>query len=192
MNKLLVHARLLMAGAFASTLVACGGSSVSNVALSGTITGLTTDGLLLSLNATSNTALAANTTSLTLPRVVPGESYSVAVSSQPAGLNCRIANATGVAGTVDITNVDVTCVPTHSLGGTMTVLPVGGLVLANGSDTVSTAAYSGSFVFPTKVGEGYAYGVTVLAQPAGLTCSVQYGAGIMGTADLASVNVTCS
>jgi hypothetical protein len=192
MKKLLVHARLLMASAFAIALVGCGGGSVSNVALNGTITGLTTDGLMLALNNTSNTSLAANTTAFALPRIAPGASYSIAVATQPPGLNCRVANAAGVAGTGDITNVQVTCVPTNSLGGTITGLIAGGLVLANGSDTVSPAVNSTSFVFPTKVGDGYAYGVTVLTQPAGLTCSLQNGAGIMGPADVASVSVTCS
>lgn len=192
MKKLLVHARLMIAGAFASALVACGGGSVSNVALNGTVTGLTTDGLVLVLNGASYAALAVNTTSFSLPRIVPGASYSIAVASQPAGLSCRVSNATGIAGTVDITNVEVTCVPTNSLGGTIAGLTAGGLVLANGSDTVSPAANSATFVFPAKIGDGYTYGVTVLTQPAGLTCSVQNGAGIMGAADVTSVNVTCS
>jgi hypothetical protein len=87
--------------------------------------------------------------------------------------------------------VQVTCVQNNSLGGSISGLTAAGLVLANGSDTVSPAANATTFTFPTRVGDGSAYGVTVLAQPAGLTCSVINGAAIMGAADVTSVQVNC-
>jgi hypothetical protein len=44
---------------------------------------------------------------------------------------------------------------------------------------------------PTKIGDGFAYGVTVLTQPAGLTCTVQNGVGKMGTTNVSNVAVNC-
>ena len=196
MKKRFTHYRLItvaaFAAAFAGVLAACGGSSSDNIALTGAITGLTVDGLVLSLNGTSNTTFAANANAVVLPRVVPGSSYSVTVVAQPPGLTCRVSNGTGVAGTNDIGNVNVACVPNYSLGGSITGLTVSGLVLTNGSDTVSPQANSTSFVFPTKVGNGFSYGVTIFAQPAGQNCTIQNGTGVMGSTDVTSVVVTCA
>ena len=196
MKKRFTHYRLLtvvaFAAAFAGALAACGGNSASNIALTGTITGLTADGLTLSLNGTSNTVQAANAAVVALPRVAPGSSYSVTVAAQPPGLTCRVSNGSGVAGNEDIGNVNVACVPNYSLGGSISGLTVSGLVLANGSDTVSPPANSTSFVFPTKVGDGFSYGVTILSQPAGQNCTIQNGTGFIGSTDATSVVVTCA
>lgn len=191
MKKICLRLGLLAAAASAIGLAACGGSSTTNINLGGSVTGLTADGLVLTDGITTVT-LSANTTTFSFPsRVNVGASYRVAVQTQPAGLTCSVANAAGVAGSSDIGNVQITCVQNYNLGGTITGLTGAGLVLANGSDTVSPLAGSGAFVFPTKVGNGFAYGVTVLTQPAGQTCTVVNGAGYMGTADVTSVQVNC-
>ena len=43
---------------------------------------------------------------------------------------------------------------TYTIGGTVTGLTAGGLVLADGSQTVSPASGATSFVFPTAVASG--------------------------------------
>lgn len=196
MKKRFTHYRLLtvavFAAAFAGALTACGGSSSSNLALTGAVTGLTADGLVLSLNGTSRTTIAANVGAFSLPRINPGSAYSVTIAAQPAGLTCRVTNGNGVAGSSDIGDVLVACVPNNSLSGSIVGLTTSGLVLANGNDTVSPPANSTSFVFPTKVGVGFAYGVTILAQPDSQTCTVQNGTGIMSSTEMtAAVEVTC-
>ena len=57
---------------------------------------------------------------------------------------------------------------------------------------MSPAAGALAFAFPTQVAEGGAYAVSVRTQPTGATCSVGNGTGTMSTADIASVQVTCS
>ena len=52
-------------------------------------------------------------------------------------------------------------VASYTLGGTIVGLTAGGLVLANGTDTVSPAQGATSFVFPTPVASGTVYVVTV-------------------------------
>ena len=184
--------RMLAAVLVAAALTACGGSTVSNISLGGSVSGLSVDGLVLS-DGLGSVSIAANATSFTFPsRVNVGYGYTVTVQTQPAGLTCSVANASGTTGTSDIATVQVTCVPNHSLGGSITGLTAGGLVLANGSDTVSPAANATSFVFPARIGENAAYGVTVLAQPAGQNCTVVNGSGYMGTADLTGVQVNCT
>lgn len=193
MKRLFLCVRMFLLIVVAGGLGACGGSSsASSVNLGGSITGLTVDNLVLT-DSVSSVTLAANASSFTFPvRIAAGAAYSVSVLTQPPGLTCRVTNASGVAGSDDVTNVQVACVPNNSLGGMIAGLHADGLVLANGSDTVGPiAAGSTTFVFPNKVGVGFAYGVTVLSQPTGLTCSVQNGVGTMGAADVTSVQVTC-
>src|SRR5271169_5768407 len=60
----------------------------------------------------------------------------------------------------------------HTLGGTISGLTRTGLVLANGANIVSVAANTTSFTLPTPVAYADGYGVTVAAQPAGLSCMV--------------------
>lgn len=185
---------LAAASALALALAGCGGSSATNLSLGGTVTGLNTGNLVLA-NGTSTVNLASNdgsAYSFAFPaRIAFGAVYNVIVQSQPATLTCTIANGSGVSGTTDITNVAVTCVANNNLGGTVTGLATSGLVLANGSDTVTVPANSTSFVFPRRVGDGAAYGVTILTQPTGQTCTVANGVGLMGTADVTSVQVNC-
>lgn len=184
------HLRLLAASIMTIALAACGGgSSSNNISIGGKVTGLTGD-LMLSNNLSNNINLSAGTPSYAFSnRIQPGESYSVTVQKAPDGLTCTVANASGIAGTSDINNIDVSCVSNHSLGGTISGLTASGLVLANGSDTVSVAANSTSFTFSRHVGENASYGITILTQPNGQTCTVNNGTGFMGTADITPASI---
>ena len=185
--------RLIAACTVLTVFAGCGGSSTTtSISLSGTITGLTDVGLVLS-NGTSSVALSANSTSFFLPtRVLIGSAYSVVPTALPATLTCTVNKGIGIAPSGDITDIQVACVPRHSLGGTITGLTTDGLTLANGSDTVAVARSAQSFTFPTQVGQGFSYGVTILKQPVPQTCSVvANNSGIMGMADINNVQVAC-
>ncbi|MEP7042913.1 MAG: choice-of-anchor Q domain-containing protein [Dokdonella sp.] len=82
----------------------------------------------------------------------------------------------------------------YSIGGTVSGLLGGGLVLQqSGGDDLAIAA-DGSFTFTTSVPDAGAYTVTVLAQPSdpAQTCVVTNGSGIVAGADVSDVAVTCS
>jgi len=159
----------------------------------GGVTGLSVAGLVLA-NGTDTVAVAASATSFTLPgAVAQGGSYAITVQTQPNGEQCSVSNATGSINSANVTNVAVACAAVaHSLGGTISGLPSSGLVLSNGTDIASPTAGALSFTFATPIAEGGAYAVAVQTQPSGATCSVGSGSGTMGTADTASVQVTCS
>ena len=184
-------ARLLAALALAAGLAACGGYSAVN--LGGNVYGLTTNGLVLA-NGTNTVTVPANATSYTFPAQIGNyASYSVTVQTQPERLTCAVTNSTGTASGVDITYVNVTCTPnTYTLGGTVTGLVGSGLRLTNGSDIVDVPAGSTTFTFPTKVADGAVYGVAVLVQPAGQTCTVTEGTAKMGAGNVTSVKVSCT
>ena len=184
-------ARLLAAVALLAGLAACGG--YSSISIGGNVIGLTTDGLVLA-NGTNTVTVPANATSYTFPQQIGNyAAYSVSIQTQPARLTCVVGNNVGTASGVDINWINVTCAPnTFTLGGTVTGLTGAGLRLTNGSDTVDVAAGATTFTFPTKVPDGSVYGVAVLQQPSGQTCTVTNGTATMGPADVATVQVTCS
>jgi putative esterase len=61
----------------------------------------------------------------------------------------------------------------------------------NGKDNLSVSA-NGSFTFATPLAAGAAYGVTVLTNPAGQSCTVSSGSGTVGSANVTSVAVSCA
>jgi hypothetical protein len=77
--------------------------------LSGNITGLTTDGLVL-VNGFDTLAVPANTSAFVLPRVNGGDNYNVRVQTQPAGKICTIINGSGTFAEAPVSNVQVNCI----------------------------------------------------------------------------------
>jgi len=63
----------------------------------------------------------------------------------------------------------------------------------NGGDTTTLVA-NGSFHFPTLVGTGASYSVTVLTQPVGQTCTVGNPSGTVDASDddVTDVTLTCA
>ena len=82
-------------------------------------------------------------------------------------------------------------VTSYTVGGTISGLTAGGLVLADGSQTISPASNATSFTFPTAVAVGASYSVAVQTQPSGETCSVSNGSGTVGSSNVTSVSVSC-
>ncbi|MFC3111118.1 hypothetical protein ACFQAT_13075 [Undibacterium arcticum] len=193
MNKNPLKTRLLPAlSLLALTVIlsACGG--YTTVDLGGSASGVTRDGLVL-VNAGKTVAVPVNATSYTFPEKIDiGSQYNVSIQAQPGSLTCALSNTSGTASGQPISNVNVACTTnTHTLGGTVSGLTTTGLALTNGSDTVTIAAGQTSFVFSGKVADGTVYGVAILTQPAGQTCSVQNGTAVMGSADVTNVAVSC-
>jgi hypothetical protein len=184
-------------GAIAASLLAlaaCHGSgSDVPLTLSGTVSGLTTSGLTLTTLGV-NLAVSSGATSFTFGAVLSdGVVYDVTVPIQPSGQLCTVTNGTGTATTANISNVVVTCSDrTFNIGGTISGLSVSGLVLANGSDTLSVPAGASSFTMPTGVAYGSSYALTVAKQPSGLTCDVTNGTGTMAAAAVTNIAVKCT
>jgi hypothetical protein len=200
-----LHWKHALALASVMLLSACGGSGSTTLMgtngslaatthqVSGTVSGLSASGMVLSINGTPLT-VAANATTFTFPGgITVGTSYAVTVSAQPTGQTCTVNNGTGTIGTANVANLVVTCAENaYTVGGSISGLTAGGLVLAFGSDSVTVASGATTFTLPTPVAYGSSYAVTVQSQPTGETCSVTGGDGTMGTANVANVVVACA
>jgi hypothetical protein len=82
--------------------------------------------------------------------------------------------------------------PTYTIGGTVSDLDAGqSVVLQNNSGDDLIVSANGAFTFTTSVANGAAYAVTVFTQPAGETCTVTNGSGVVGGANVTNIVVAC-
>ncbi len=162
--------------------------------LGGTISGLGNNAGLTLTNGSDALAVAAGSTSFTMPTPVAfGSRYSVAVQTAPAGLTCTVSNASGTMPAGNVASLVIACSDqSYTVGGTIGGLISSGMVLANGSDTLAVNSGASSFTMPTAVAYTSAYAVTVQMQPTGLTCSVSNGTGTMSSAAVTNIAITCS
>ncbi|MEC5162421.1 MULTISPECIES: hypothetical protein [unclassified Janthinobacterium] len=192
----LSYPRTLAALTIVLSLSACGGKESFQV--NGTLSGVSDNDLVLTNNG-DTVAPKKDDTSFTFPKQIDyGTAYNI-TANQPAHMNCSVAGGSGSAGHFTSITATVVCTrQTRLLGGSVTGLKVGNTVkLANGKiETITvtgTAAASVAFQFAV-VADGTPYSVVVVPpQPnaPNQTCSVANGAGVMGTAAVSNVLVTC-
>lgn len=190
-------------------LVACGGGT-SSYTIGGTVIGLEFPGLILSNNTTEDLTIkesgrdaagaVKNVPYQFAKQVDYGDPYSVTIKKQPDHQNCVPAGGTAdTAGRLSVIQAVISCERVkNTVGGKIIGLAADGLVLNNGSVSTgkivmdaTTKTYPTAFVFGELVVYGQTYGVTVLEQPAGQTCTVKNGAGVMTDDAVTAIEVTC-
>lgn len=163
------------------------------VTIGGRITGLTGTGLVLQNNGTADLAVQPGATSysFTVPR---DAAYTISVKTQPTAPNqtCTLVNAGGTTTTVDVTNIDLTCVTDlFPVGGTVTGLTGSGLVLHN-SDGTDLPVVAGATSYNFNLPSGSAYSLTVLSQPVNPSqvCTLVNASGTVSTS-VTNAHLTC-
>jgi hypothetical protein len=165
--------------------------------IGGNVTGLKGSGLTLQDNAGDDLLVTGDGAFAFPTPVASGEPFKVTVKAQPntPSQTCVVTQAEGTVGSAKIADVAVVCTTNKfTVGGTVSGLLGTGLkVLVNGVETVPVAA-NGTFTFPTAIPSGTAYTVSVSSQPTGPTqvCSVAGGTGVVGSANVTSVALSCS
>lgn len=190
-------------------LTACGGGSdKAEFTVAGTIGGLVYPDLALTTNGmkidVAPPAKAGDTVTFAFPNKLEyGDEYDVDIDRQPRHQTCDFAGTftndridKDTAGRLARINVIVNCtINSFAIGGKITGLTVDGLQLANGSTTgILTLTKSDTafdYQMPVAVPYNVSYGVTVVKQPDGLTCTVANPTGVMGDAAVTNINVTC-
>ena len=183
--------RIVATSVAVASLVGCGGTDGSHF-ISGTLTGLTTSGLVLA-NGSDTIALSSGATIFRLPtKVASGTAYSVTVKEQPTNRDqvCNVSNGSGYVIGNDITTVIVSCRATQ--WNVSTFAGTGVFGSANGS------ANSASFGNPLGVAVDGA-GVVYVADSSNNrirkiavdgTVSTLAGSGASGSADDSGTNAT--
>jgi len=164
-------------------------------AIGGTLAGLAAGSqLVLQNNGQDALTLSADGSFTFATPVAHNGGYAVTIAQQPAGQVCSVAGGAGAGVTAAVTNIAVVCATTRfTVGGKVSGLAGGQSVVLhnNGADTLTLSA-NGTFSFPTPVPYNGSYLVTVSAQPADQTCTVNGHQGSAVIADIASVDVVCA
>lgn len=184
------------------------GADVTNVAVTcvtdtytigGSVSGLAAgNSVVLTNNGGDTLTVPANGSFTFATPLDDGETYAVAVATQPTLPNqiCTVATGSGTLAGANVTSVAVTCVTqTYEVGGTVAGLAPGNTVTLtnNGGDAIVVGA-NGSFVFATALDDGSSYAVAVSEQPSDpdQTCVISAGSGTLAGADVTSVVVNCA
>lgn len=196
-------AGIISAGNVVNIGVACTENPQASYTLGGTVSGLA--GALQLRNNSSDVVMVSANGAFTFPSALFDKAAFQVVlgNTQPDGQTCTVAHAAGTIQKANVASVQVTCVTdsvpvsvpsaqTYTVGGRLSGLNSGILVLANGPQSLSLTS-NGAFAFPNPVSTGSAYAVTVAIQPAGLTCTVANGTGqVAPNANVTDVSVTCA
>lgn len=184
---------ILAAGLVA--LSGCGGGGNSpRYTLGGSVKGLNPgEEVALIDGAGRSVTVSANGTFSFPVALASGSSYAVEVSTQPTGQTCDVVGGSGTIGSLDVSNVTVSCANNfYSVGGTMTgTNGVPGIVLANGTDTLAIPPNTTSFSMPARVENGTTYNVIVQTSPLAVKCSVANGTGKVNAANVTNISVSC-
>lgn len=176
------------------------GGSTGPFTIGGTVVGLTGTGLVLQNNGaddlTITPATGGGSVSFTFKTAIANAgAYKVTVKTQPSSpaQTCSVSAGSGNA-LANVTNVQVTCGNTFTIGGNVSGLVGSGLVLQdNGKDNLTiTGTANVSFTFATPLASGATYAVTILTQPSnpGQTCTVANGTGT-ATSNITNVQIIC-
>lgn len=182
--------------ACALSLSACGGGD-GDVYVGGTALGVTKPGLVLTNNGGDDLAVNESGRFFFPTRVETDSGYEVKVKAVPPNVdgteNCKVSNGSGKA-VFTIDTVVVSCkIRTHALSGNIVGLGgATGLVLVNGTDQYIVPSGADQAFNMAPVTEDLAYGVTILHQPKGRTCTVENASGIMRETDIGNVVVRCA
>jgi uncharacterized protein (UPF0548 family) len=103
--------------------------------------------------------------------------------------NCFLAAAFAVM----LVSCGGSSTPTFSIGGTVSGLTSGSLVLKNSNgDDLTVSANSTSFTFAIASASGAAYAAAIATQPSDLVCSVKNGVGTIANTNVTNVEVACA
>jgi len=202
-----VFFEVLLTSILALTIAGCGGGGDSSgsdssttttvkYSISGTVSGLTGSGLVLQNNGGNDLTISGDGDFTFSTEVTDGKSYSVSVASQPGSptQTCTVTNASGTVSGADVSDVQVTCIDSYTISGTVSGLDGTGLELQNNSGDNLTIESNGTFTFSTGVIDVGSYSVSVYANPTSLsqTCSVTNGSGTVSSANVTDVSISCT
>jgi hypothetical protein len=188
MKSLTLRASLALACAL--SLAGCGGGGGS-LQLAGSVFGLNRDGLVLQNGSEKLSVPNGSTVFAFIGLLSNDQDYDVTVANPPDSAACTVTGGKGRTSTFSISSVIVSCVTdSYDIGGKVSgLIGATGLVLNNGADrqeitadghfTMTRLAADGTTYVSGKVAVGSPYGVTVLTQPQGKTCTVANGVGTM-------------
>lgn len=162
----------------------------------GTVSGLAGSGLVLRNNGGDDLAIGADGDFQFPTPVLDLESYAVTVQTQPGNPSqfCAVQDGEGQVGGGPVLDVSIVCQTlSYSIGGTVSGLSGGSLVLRNNGGDDLTMTGDGPFIFETALLDLSSYDVTVHSQPSepSQVCTVENGQGVLSGASVTDIEVAC-
>lgn len=195
-------ARLALVLVASLTLASCGGGGKATYPITVTVRGLDESGLVLSTNGMDLAFTPVNPVAditKTFPSEIEyGQTYavvpkgqvinsdgSITAGAQPEHQTCSPSTSypynflsSGTAGQLAKIQIYYDCVANaYTLGGSVTGLTADGLTLTDGSNGPVTVAANATSFAMASVPYNQSYGVSILAQPTGQTCTLTGGNG---------------
>lgn len=180
--------------------VTCSGASFS---VGGTVTGLA-GSVTLQNNGVDNLILGADGPFLFSTALAHGAAYDVTVLSQPTGQLCSVSGGDNADGTGNINNANVNSITVSCTNSNYPVnVSIAGLanaesvtLLNNGGDALTVTGdgsdpMPGAFAVSIPHNSAYNIAVQSGSEPAGKSCTVSSGTGIINAAS-PTITVTCS
>ena len=163
--------------------------AVESYTIGGNVSGLT-GSLVLQNNGADDLTLTSDGAFTFVTDIDAGSDYAVTVLTQSAGQTCTVSMGMGIA-TAAVSSVVINCViATYSIGGMLTGLSGGNVVLQNNGGDNLTLTSDGAFTFATNINAGEKFEVTVLSTTTDQHCTVTNGIGTIAMTT-SSVDVTC-
>ena len=173
------------------------GPTLPSHTVGGLVLGLAGTGLVLQDDGVDDLQIASNGKFVFSMPLQEGVPYQATVKTSPVNplQTCTVTSGGGVVGPSDVSSISIKCAtnPSFTIGGTVSGLTGAGLKLQDNASDDLVVAKSGNFVFAHGLQGSLGYRVTVSAQPSGQSCAITAGGeGIVGTATISSVVVTCA
>lgn len=163
--------------------------------IGGTVSGLAGSGLKLQNNGGDDLAVTANGSYTFNTSLLDGSAYSVMVQTQPTNPPqvCTVSNAGGTLSGTNVSNVDIDCVTTYTIGGMVSGLTGSEMVLQNNAGDDLAIDANGSFIFSSRITDASSYAVTISTPPTRplQNCIITGGNGIVSSADITDVDIAC-
>jgi hypothetical protein len=162
--------------------------------VSGKVSGLEGTGLVLQNNGGDDLPVNVNGDFAFAIPLANTASYNVTTLKNPTNKSqtCTVTNGSGKIAAADA-SVTVTCVTNKfTVGGTISGLLSGSVVLTNNGGSDLTVGSNGTFTFGGSLDSGAAYSVAVKTQPGDRDCVVTAGSGNVGNGPVDTVNVSCA
>ncbi|MDT0582630.1 hypothetical protein [Brumicola blandensis] len=163
----------------------------------GVVSGLSNGQLVLANNMSDEVTLQSEGEFSFTTEYTEGDTFSVAIKTQPNGYSCEVENGSGTVGTNDIDDVSVSCeevntpITFHSVGGSVQGLEGSELTLRSSLSEELTVSQNGNFVFSNQFENGSNYQVFLTIQPENHSCTISNANGTVNGSNVSNVLVAC-
>ncbi|HMV43912.1 MAG TPA: hypothetical protein PLS71_21860 [Leptospiraceae bacterium] len=169
-------------------------NDTTTYSISGNISGLTSEGLVI-VNNTESLTVSANAQLFQFSqKLKKGDLYKVEIKSYPSSppQSCLLVNASGTVQSADISNIEINCSTGYLVSGVVSGLNSSLVLQLNGGSDLTVMANGSFSPFASPLANLMNYSVTVKTHPTGQVCYVSKGEGAITSSNVSNIEVQCT